>query len=421
MKLQAKMTLTLLLVSLLSVGLVGVVAYGLLMKDFRQGVKDQAFANYQQDITDYLRQYGSLQAGQRQEPFNRFVRRRRRPPEPPSERPLRQGQPPFHFLTLDSAGRVLNPNNDYPVGDRVPVAVLEQARPIEIDGEVKLLVVQIGEPALNENDRRYLRVMREALLLGMAVAGAFVLLLGLFLGRRLSNNIRLLTGAVHQMKLDGELPEEVRIRSRDEIAELANVFNTMNANLVRTHAELQESHDTIGMQAAKLRELSVRDPLTGLFNRRHFDQQAEMNYCQAVRYGRPLTVMIGDLDHFKRINDYYSHAVGDEVLRRVAMILRQEVRKSDLIARYGGEEFVLLFPETELDDALGICDKLRRTIEAHPWYEVHSNLRVTMSMGLCDDLSLDSMEKMIARADACLYKAKGSGRNRVVSCKELPA
>lgn len=402
MKLQAKIILTLLLVSLLAAGTVGAVAYSFLMYDFRKSVKDEAFSNFREDITEYLKLYGSLTAGEAQEPFERFVRRRREPRRPPpGAPPLRIGQPPFRFLVLDPDGRALPSGvQEYPVGKRVPTTILKRSKPIEVNGQVLVRIVQIGEPVLTEKDRNYLRVMRHALLTGIAVAGIISLILGLFSGRRLIVTLKDLTRAIRKIKMDGELQDEVKIRSTDEIGELARAFNVMNAELNRSHA--------------KLRELSIRDPLTGLFNRRHFDEQAVSVYNQANRYSHPLSVMVGDLDYFKQINDRFSHAMGDTVLVNVADILRSGVRGTDLVARYGGEEFVILFPETAFSDAVHVCEKLRTAIENHPWSEIEPELKVTMSMGLCDDLDQGSFAKMLDVADEHLYRAKEEGRNRIV-------
>jgi diguanylate cyclase (GGDEF)-like protein len=123
--------------------------------------------------------------------------------------------------------------------------------------------------------------------------------------------------------------------------------------------------------------------------------------------------MIGDIDHFKQINDRFSHATGDEVLRKVAGIFQSNTRKNDLVARYGGEEFVIAFPETPLEQAVNLCERLREFISNHTWHEINPDLRVTMSMGLNSDLNLDNFEQMLAVADDKLYEAKNAGRNRV--------
>ncbi len=193
----------------------------------------------------------------------------------------------------------------------------------------------------------------------------------------------------------------------------------MSAELARTHAQLQQSHDTIREQAELLKELSIRDDMTGLHNRRFFTEQVTIAYAQAKRYARPLTVMLGDIDFFKRVNDRFSHAVGDEVLRQVAGILATTTRDTDVVARYGGEEFVVAFTETALSDAVVTCERIRRRIEEHDWSAIHRDLRVTMTIGLDDVVRRGSAEQMLAAADERLYQGKQSGRNRV--CAERPA
>jgi diguanylate cyclase (GGDEF)-like protein len=195
-------------------------------------------------------------------------------------------------------------------------------------------------------------------------------------------------------------------RSHDREAELFS-------ELQLRYEELQALHDKVHEQAVQLKELSIRDGLTALYNRRHFDEQGASALAQAERYDQPLSVMIGDIDFFKRINDGFSHAVGDEVLRQVAKILQSNTRDSDIVARYGGEEFVMALPQTTLPYAVALSEKLRILIEAHSWHDIHPDLRVTMSMGLCGDSKISSFEKMVAAADEKLYQAKESGRNRV--------
>lgn len=195
-------------------------------------------------------------------------------------------------------------------------------------------------------------------------------------------------------------------RARDREAALFEELQQRYRDLETMNVKVQE-------QANLLKELSIRDALTGLYNRRHFDEQAAKTFAQATRFGHPLSVMIGDIDFFKKINDNFSHAVGDDVLRRVASILQENTRQSDIVARYGGEEFVIAFAETSFSQAIAHCEKLRQTIEKYAWQRVHSELRVTMSIGLNSDLHQGSLEKMVAAADAKLYEAKAAGRNRI--------
>jgi two-component system cell cycle response regulator len=405
MKMQTKLTIILLIAGLMSAGTVGAVSYWAVMRNYQQVVEDEAFHNFQQDMLAYLETYGGWEAATASEPFHAFVHRRRSPRggQMPPGMPLRGGplgRAPFAFLLLDPHGRVLKGVQDYPRGSQVPEGVLSQARPIEFQGKVAVLASPIGDPRLTPQDRAQLHAMRQSLLTGFGVALTLAVVLGLIAGRRLSRTLRALTEAIRVMHTDKEHRQQVPVTSSDELGELADAFNRMNDELSTAHREL--------------RDLSIRDPLTQLFNRRHFDEHAQQVFEQAVRYEQPVTVMIGDLDHFKKINDDYSHAIGDEVLRRTARLLTEATRKSDVVARYGGEEFVIVFPNTDLCQARHCCEQLRASIESHPWHVLHDGLSVTMSIGLSAETAVGSAEKMLGRADENLYLAKSSGRNRIV-------
>ncbi|HEX7237613.1 MAG TPA: GGDEF domain-containing protein [Gammaproteobacteria bacterium] len=168
----------------------------------------------------------------------------------------------------------------------------------------------------------------------------------------------------------------------------------------------------------KTRELEVqatRDNLTGLFNRRYVDEYLgrELEGCRRER--RPLTVAFADIDLFKRVNDLHSHATGDAVLRRVAEILSERCRASDVLARYGGEEFLLCFPNTDLREARLLCEELRGAIERSNWAQLGLAAGVTISFGIADYRNDASVDRLLYRADVRLYEAKHGGRNLVVA------
>lgn len=156
---------------------------------------------------------------------------------------------------------------------------------------------------------------------------------------------------------------------------------------------------------AKTLELSLRDPLTGLANRRLMDIMLDNSIGIAKRYGTPLSVLIADIDFFKQYNDTYGHSAGDELLARLAGILRNNMREIDLAVRYGGEEFLILLPETGCDKATEIAERVRKTIQ--------SEAGVTISFGVTCYRPTENRDDMIARADEALYKSKQEGRNRV--------
>jgi diguanylate cyclase (GGDEF)-like protein len=124
-------------------------------------------------------------------------------------------------------------------------------------------------------------------------------------------------------------------------------------------------------------------------------------------------VALCDLDFFKRVTDRLGHAVGDTVLKRVAGLLRDRCRGTDLVARYGGEEFCIVFADTDAAAAQRICETLREAVAAHAWHEVHAELAVTLSIGISDDPTLATHEQVLAAADRQLYRAKHEGKNRV--------
>lgn len=155
------------------------------------------------------------------------------------------------------------------------------------------------------------------------------------------------------------------------------------------------------------------DALTGVYNRRHLDAVLAAELERARRDGRELAVAMADVDGFKQVNDRFSHAVGDRVLRHVGDILRAGVGPADVVARYGGEEFALVLVETPLEQATARCESLRAAVEAFDWSAVHPGLRVTMSLGVASARGVPSPEPLLAAADARLYAAKRAGRNRV--------
>jgi diguanylate cyclase (GGDEF)-like protein len=166
---------------------------------------------------------------------------------------------------------------------------------------------------------------------------------------------------------------------------------------------------------AELEKLVTTDALTDLPNRRSFFSRLQSEFIRSARYGRPLTVIMLDLDHFKNVNDTYGHMVGDAVLRHLSAIMRSCVREADMIARYGGEEFVILLPETEREGAAYIAERVRFDVDATPFcHESGENIHVTVSLGvacIAAGEEIADIDKLLQNADEALYKAKNHGRN----------
>jgi diguanylate cyclase (GGDEF)-like protein len=162
--------------------------------------------------------------------------------------------------------------------------------------------------------------------------------------------------------------------------------------------------------------LATTDGLTGLLNHRTFQGRLDEHLAQAQRYGKRLSLILCDIDHFKAVNDTYGHPVGDVVLKGVARTLAREARTTDLVARYGGEEFAVVMPETDAAGALAIAERIRERIAALSFDTGQGPLAVTLSLGVAT-FPDDGAKKaaLVERADACLYEAKRGGRNRSVS------
>lgn len=163
------------------------------------------------------------------------------------------------------------------------------------------------------------------------------------------------------------------------------------------------------------RHLAEKDPLTGLANRRFFNQEALHALEYAHESGKPLSIALLDLDHFKGINDEYGHPIGDEVLNEVVSRSLSCLRRSDLMGRWGGEEFILLLPESALEQACAVAERVRTSIAREPFRTSQATIPVTISCGIAQYMNGDDLDSLIRRADRSLYTAKNSGRNRIVS------
>ncbi len=175
------------------------------------------------------------------------------------------------------------------------------------------------------------------------------------------------------------------------------------ASAQRTIADLTRAVEDLKLRA-------TTDRLTGALNRGRLEENAQFELLRFERYGHPVAMLFIDVDYFKRVNDEHGHPAGDRVLGAVADVLRQCMRTTDLLGRWGGEEFVLLLPNTGLTSARLLAERIRATIEAHDFGEVG---RITASFGVAECQKGESLETLVGRADAAMYRAKKAGRNRV--------
>ncbi len=178
-------------------------------------------------------------------------------------------------------------------------------------------------------------------------------------------------------------------------------------------------HAAASIEKSRLYNMAVFDGLTKLYVKRYFNAWMEREVGKALRYGNEISLLVSDIDHFKKFNDTYGHHIGDQVLVEVAQIFRESARGSDLVARYGGEEFVVALPETDLQGAEIFAERLRARVEAHRVKTPTQELKVTISLGICTirNSGVRNPEEMFKAADSCLYQAKARGRNQWVSFK----
>jgi len=187
----------------------------------------------------------------------------------------------------------------------------------------------------------------------------------------------------------------------------------------RQLAEIEKQRNQLLESEAQLRYLSVRDPLTGLFNRRYMEETVDREISRAVRKGTPLSVVMADIDGFKSINDNIGHVMGDRVLVKASAFLMQSIRASDVACRFGGDEFCLILPDCSLEEGIRRADSLRLALENLPFDPAEEGVRrITLSFGVATlPANGVTREELIRAADDALYAAKKAGKNRVHSGK----
>ena len=236
----------------------------------------------------------------------------------------------------------------------------------------------------------------------------------------------------------GSLTESVR--SSVSLSELqANVIRTLDRmqtqvreHLLDENARREKAEDEAGVLRGRLRQLeqdtfdlrrqvaqtrraAMRDPLTGLANRRAYDERVAQEFARWKRFGGPLALLVLDVDDFKQINDQFGHKSGDKALIMVAKILEERLRETDFIARFGGEEFVVLLIGAERDDALRLADGMRQAVAEGGLHASGKPVKVTVSVGMASFADADTPEVVFERADGALYQAKRTGKNRVTA------
>ncbi len=288
----------------------------------------------------------------------------------------------LQITVIDKTGTVIVSSNAGLIGKHFDIANLKRKQIVELEGRPvyrmltdgsvfggdrnKQLILLIDAAPYKENEHRLLQTA--------LITSIIALLIALFIARAIYRS------AIRQSKEEKERLERL-VKERTLEIEL----------------------------------LSKTDSLTGLWNRGYLEEMLEIEFKRARRYKHDVSIAIVDLDHFKQINDTYGHMAGDEVLRQVSEDIRSCIRETDFVGRYGGEEIVVILPETDIETAKTIAEKIRNTIESHPVRFEDVTIEVTSSIGLSNlRPEHEDYHEVFAEADEALYRAKEEGRNRVV-------
>jgi len=204
-----------------------------------------------------------------------------------------------------------------------------------------------------------------------------------------------------------DLPASVLDEIQKNIEDIISNFDIPEGNKIDVIKK-------INFMYSQTRYLSVTDPLTGLYNRRHFEDNLEREFLRASRYNNELSFAIIDIDFFKNVNDTYGHSAGDYILKEVAYLILQNLRKTDMVFRYGGEEFTVIITETPIERAVVPLERLRKAVEEYPFNHNGQKIQVTISVGVSEvSKKIETVNQLFEDADKALYKAKENGRNQI--------
>ncbi|WP_333570594.1 GGDEF domain-containing protein [Thermodesulfobacterium commune] len=187
-------------------------------------------------------------------------------------------------------------------------------------------------------------------------------------------------------------------------------MSKLNDQIVDITRELEKKNLQLLNALTTVKKIMNTDPLTGVFNRRAINKIIHREISFALRHKLPLSIVMVDIDYFKKINDTYGHEMGDYVLKKIAQTIKKSIRKEDIFGRYGGEEFILILPNTDIEKAYQVAERMRQKIEKIKFKGIKE--KITASFGLTELLPNDNIKSIIQRGDEALYLAKNKGRNR---------
>lgn len=327
---------------------------------------------------------------------------------------LDQRLPVAHTVSADTADATLQPVQVARWQDS-PQSFLTATVPLQAHNRATAMGWHIVARQPHDSAYAPARQAMHQVLAGGLAAALVAAVIAWLVARRLSQDLKRLARAANGIDGSGAASDIPQLHSSREVHRLSQALRGSIAQLRSANEamERQVRERTLQLQQAnaELEHQARSDPLTGLLNRRGFDFQLDFAMALARRSGRPLSVLVIDVDHFKRINDQHGHDMGDAVLRTLARAFRMRLRESDVLARMGGEEFLALLPDTTADAAVVIAEQLRELLAATPM--AHGE-PVTASVGVATLRgTTDTAAAMLRRGDEALYEAKGAGRNNV--------
>lgn len=284
--------------------------------------------------------------------------------------------------------------------------------------------------------QKYSLVQREAIIILLIALGEF-LALSFIIVRPVSVMSKSLSESVNET---GQIVGEVPVISQDEFGNLAVQFNRLSSQLNDANARLQSRVDIADKKLMqtnrqlinqseelrqineKFRKMSITDALTSLYNRRRFEEILETELAMSLEQGEVNSILVIDIDFFKRINDTYGHPCGDSVLRTVSRVLKSNLRKTDILCRVGGEEFVAICRRADKTAALEIGDKMQRDVEKEEIIFGNQKIDITISIGIAtsdESVATYTGESLYRNADAAVYKSKETGRNKVTHFDQI--
>jgi diguanylate cyclase (GGDEF)-like protein len=292
----------------------------------------------------------------------------------------------------------------------------------------------VGAIALGLSTKPLAEKIRELTIQSLVIALGIILIGGFLTfgtARLITTPLSNLANVANEMRSGNLSIRAPQPKSNDEIGQLANAFNQMAESIQQRQREMSDLADglerTVNERTAALQEqtkileeMAVTDPLTQAYNRRQFFKLAKIEMERALQNHLPLSVIVMDADHYKRVNDTFGHQIGDLVLVKLVEICKGIIRKTDVFARYGGEEFVILMPETDSETASQVAERIREKIDLTNLPVNGHNVHFTISLGIStlDPTHVMNFDSLLTQADRALYRSKRTGRNRVTTWME---